>query len=994
MPSTALPAREMLKLPGETTIAWAVFDAAWYLATYPDVRAELGDADAATVLGCYLDRGQARGDSPTIHFDEAWHLRTHAGAASAVREGHALSGFDTYCRAGFRHRSPHWLFNEMLYRQLHPDLRNEVPEADGNVNGYDHYLKHGSREGRIGHLLFDSAVYLAQLDQAERQAAAAGPFSHYLRRIAARRPEIRTSLYFDPVWYLQQYPAVAKAIEQGEWQCSLHHYLCNDTLSAFDPLPEFSETYYLTRYPDIAAAVEAKERRNGYDHFLSHGVLEQRSPNRWIDLQYYLTTHASVRADLEQGRARDAWAHYLAIGRAMGLQPALPPEEQITEQQANALFRRKADNLLPTVGRVPLDFTCTGMASVSVILVLHDRFPQTLMVLAALRAQYAGDIELVLIDTGSGDETRHIGRYVHGARVMHFDADIGYVRACNAALHCATADAVLFLDNAIELAPGAIAAALHRLASDARIGAVGGKIVRAHGGLQEAGRIIWRDGSTVGYLEGASPLAPEANFVRDVDYCSSEFLLVRGALLHQLEDFDDALAAGGYEDADLCVRIAEAGHRVVYDPGVVVYRHGDGRAGGGPGKEAAIDGSRQAFFRKHINHLRFRYIADGRVQVFARSTDTGKRVLFIDDTIPLRMLGSGFVRSNDILHVMASLGFRITVYPVNSSRFGLASIYADMPDTAEVMHDRGLDGLADFLLARQSYYDAIWIARTHNLDRIRPILERTTTGSGRPPRIVLDTEAIASIREAERATVSGDAPQDLDAAIMREFANAHFCQSIIAVSPDEAQKLRDLGFSDVAVIGHLREARPTPRGFAERAGLLFVGAIHQVDSPNYDGLMWFVREVLPLIEQELGWETRLTVAGYIGPQVSLEQLREHPRITLRGTVSDLEALYNAGRIFVAPTRYAAGVPYKVHQAASCGIPVVATELLRRQLGWIGGRDLVAVDAGDPAAFAHAVVRLYRDAGLWQTLRDNALERVRTENGRALYEAGIRRALGD
>ena len=136
--------------------------------------------------------------------------------------------------------------------------------------------------------------------------------------------------------------------------------------------------------------------------------------------------------------------------------------------------------------------------------------------------------------------------------------------------------------------------------------------------------------------------------------------------------------------------------------------------------------------------------------------------------------------------------------------------------------------------------------------------------------------------------------------------------------------------------------------------MLFVGAIHQVDSPNYDGLMWFVREVLPLIEQELGWETRLTVAGYIGPEVSLEQLRQHPRITLRGTVSDLEALYNAGRIFVAPTRYAAGVPYKVHQAASCGIPVVATELLRRQLGWIGGRDLVAVDAGDPAAFAHAV----------------------------------------
>jgi O-antigen biosynthesis protein len=998
MPSTALPAREILKPPGETTVAWVVFDADWYLTTYPDVRTEIGAGDAAAVMAFYLDHGQQRGHSPNIYFDEAWHIKNHAGAASAVREGHAESGFDAYCRAGFRFRSPHWLFSEALYRQRHPDLRDEVLQADDNANGYDHYLKHGSREGRIGHLLFDPAVYLAQLDQAERQeAVAAGPFPHYLRRIAARRSEVRTSVYFDPIWYLQQYPNVAKAIEQGEWQCALHHYLCNDTPAAFDPLAEFSETDYLTRYPDIAGAVETKERRNGYDHFLSHGVLEQRSPNRWIDLQYYLTTHASVRADLEQGRARDALAHYLTIGRAQGLQPAPPPDEQVTEQQASALFRRKANNLLPTAARIPVDFTCGGTPSVSVIAVLHDEFPQALMMLSALRAHYPGDIELVLIDSGSVDEAGQIGRYVRGARVMRFDSDIGLVRARNAALNCATADAVLFLSNEVELAPGTIAAALHRLASDARIGVVGGKVIRANGKLQEAGRIIWRDGFSVGYLESGSPLAPEANFVRDVDFCASEFLLVRAALLRQLEGFDDALEPGGYDDADLCVRIAEAGQRVVYDPAVVIYHHGAARlgaaAGTAAGAVAAVDQAHQAFFRKHINHLRFRYIADSRVQVFARSTDTGKRVLFIDDTIPLRMIGSGFVRSNDILHVMASLGYRVTVFPVNSSRFGLASIYADMPDTVEVMHDRGFDGLTDFLTARQGYYDAIWIARTHNLDRIRPILERMTSGSGRPPRIVLDTEAIVSMRDAARATLLGEIAVDVDAAIMQEFANAHFCQSIIAVNPDEAQKLRDLGFSDVAVIGHLREPRPTPRGFAERAGLLFVGAMHRVDSPNYDALVWFVREVLPLVEQKLGWETRLTVAGYTDAQVSLEQFREHPRITLRGAVPDIDALYDWHRIFVAPTRYAAGVPYKVHEAASHGIPVVATELLRQQLGWVSGRDLLSVDVGDAAAFAQAIVSLYRDADLWQTLRDNALERVRVENGRAPYEAAIQGVLG-
>ena len=212
------------------------------------------------------------------------------------------------------------------------------------------------------------------------------------------------------------------------------------------------------------------------------------------------------------------------------------------------------------------------------------------------------------------------------------------------------------------------------------------------------------------------------------------------------------------------------------------------------------------------------------------------------------------------------------------------------------------------------------------------------------------------------------------------------------VNPDEAKKLRDLGFLDVAVIGHLREARPTPRTFAERSGMLFLSAMHDRGSPNYDALDWFVREVLPLVEDALGWETRLTVAGYTDGQVSLDQFHGHPRITLRGMVEDTEPLYDSHRIFVAPTRYAAGIPYKVHKSASFGLPVVATELLRRQLGWQNDRDLLAVDASDPAEFARCIIALYRDAKLWQELRDNALERVRVENDPAEFKNAVRRAL--
>ena len=57
----------------------------------------------------------------------------------------------------------------------------------------------------------------------------------------------------------------------------------------------------------------------------------------------------------------------------------------------------------------------------SVIMGLHDQFELTLMALGSLRANYAGEIELILVDSGSSDETRYIERYVPGD-IFHVDS--------------------------------------------------------------------------------------------------------------------------------------------------------------------------------------------------------------------------------------------------------------------------------------------------------------------------------------------------------------------------------------------------------------------------------------------------------------------------------------------------------------------------------------------------------------------------------------------
>ena len=86
-------------------------------------------------------------------------------------------------------------------------------------------------------------------------------------------------------------------------------------------------------------------------------------------------------------------------------------------------------------------------------------------------------------------------------------------------------------------------------------------------------------------------------------------------------------------------------------------------------------------------------------------------------------------------------------------------------------------------------------------------------------------------------------------------------------------------------------------------------------------------------------------------------------VRFAGAVDDLFPFYDAARVFVAPTRFSAGVPLKILEAAAHGLPVVATDLLRDQLGWEAGKHLLSSPVSDADAFADNCVRLATDEAL-------------------------------
>ncbi|HET9146471.1 MAG TPA: glycosyltransferase, partial [Acetobacteraceae bacterium] len=695
-----------------------------------------------------------------------------------------------------------------------------------------------------------------------------------------------------------------------------------------------------------------------------------------------------VRDDLNSGRMRDAFAHLRLIGLAENL-PYCPPERlpDIAEPTAKQLFLLKARNMTALYARHRLDFTPGPAPALSVVMVLHNQFALTMAALASLRENYSGGIELILVDNGSTDETPRIGSYVSGAIIIRNAENEGFLRACNQGLARAAAPALLFLNNDTELGPGCILAALERLFSREDIGAVGGKIIRMHGRLQEAGSIIWADGTTTGYLRDASPLAPEANFLRDVDYCSGVFLLCRADLVKRLGGFDPAFSPAYYEEVDLCIRMAEAGYRIVYDPAAVVHHLEYGSAANTEASMMLMRRGRGMFRRKHERFLGTKFARAPETLCRARSVSQGRRILFLEDTIPLRRLGSGFVRANDVVRAMAEAGHQVSVLPVNGARHDIMSLFGDLPETVEVLHDRNILTLSALLRERADYFDLIWVSRTHNLDRVLPILRE----AGIDPRtvpVILDTEAIESLRDQAAARLKGG-EFDLDAALAREFANAGCCRHVTAVSQAEAGILERIGLPSASVLGTIREPEPTPREFAEREGLLLVAAIHQMDSPNLDALRWYAKEILPALARLMPAVPKLTVIGYAAPGVDLSEFAGHPHIDLRGAVDDTGPAYDNHRVFIAPTRFAAGTPYKLYEAASRGIPCVATGLLAGQLDWTDGAEILSAPVGDAEAFASQIARLYQSEVLWTRLREAALRRLARENGRAAFDQAVR-----
>lgn len=152
--------------------------------------------------------------------------------------------------------------------------------------------------------------------------------------------------------------------------------------------------------------------------------------------------------------------------------------------------------------------------------------------------------------------------------------------------------------------------------------------------------------------------------------------------------------------------------------------------------------------------------------------------------------------------------------------------------------------------------------------------------------------------------------------------------------------------------------------------LLFTGTMDY--GPNVDGMIWFVREILPLIQAAVP-SAHLEIVGR-NPTNAVRALAAKPGVTVTGFVPAVQPHLTRATVFVCPLRQGSGMKNKLLEAMAAGKGIVTTAEGASGIGSQDGLSYIVADA--PDSFAQAVVALLRDPTRRQSLGNNARAFVR------------------
>jgi len=574
------------------------------------------------------------------------------------------------------------------------------------------------------------------------------------------------------------------------------------------------------------------------------------------------------------------------------------------------------------------------------------------------------EYEVIVVDDLSTDETVERLAEVENLRLVTKEENSGFIGSCNRGAEEARGQYVLFLNNDTTVTPGWLDALVGTFEDFADVGMVGGKLVFPDGKLQEAGGIVWRDGSAWNFGRGQHPDAPEFSYAREADYCSGACLMISRDLFMELDMFDRHYSPAYYEDTDLAFRVRAAGKKVIYQPHCKIY-HYEGASCGtdltSGIKQYQVENGKK-FFERWENTLAT-HRANGVQPEREKERAKEFRCLIVDHRMPTPDQDSGSVRMSGVIEILRQEGWKVSFLPDNLDP---AQPYTQrlQAQGVEVVHGPFIHSVKQHLQEAGSLYDVVLLSRVHvaasHIDDVRRFCPQAM--------ILFDTVDLHFVREMRRAELEGDAGLKRRAEKTRELelSVAKRATKTVVVSNVEGDVLkRHAPELEVALISNIYDVVPPERPFADRSGAFFIGGFEH--NPNVDAAVWLVREILPHVLRELP-DFHLYILGS-KPTAEVMDLAS-PEVTVTGFVPEVDPYLERCRLSLAPLRFGAGVKGKLTQSLAHGLPSVATGLACEGMGLQHEVDVLVGDTAEE--FARQVVRGHEDEALWHRLSAGGL----------------------
>jgi glycosyltransferase involved in cell wall biosynthesis len=446
--------------------------------------------------------------------------------------------------------------------------------------------------------------------------------------------------------------------------------------------------------------------------------------------------------------------------------------------------------------------------------------------------------------------------------------------------------------------------------------------------------------------------------------------MIPKALFSSAGGFDVRYAPAYYEDTDLSFKVRDQGYRVLYQPLSQVI-HYEGATGGidtsvGTKKHQAIN--RSVFAERWAAELR-RKPQVGDVALVQQPPAGRKNILVIDHYVPMPDRDSGSLRMFQILRLLRQLGHCVTFIPDNLSN--TAPYTGELQKRGiEVWYHPYIKSIRDYLSIHGAGFDVVILSRCDfarkHIDSVRLHAPQS--------HVIFDTVDLHFVREDRQARLTSDptALQQAQEKQRSEHALIDQADETWVVSEVEQHLLqRSCPGKSIQLVSNIVDISPSTTPFALRRDWLFIGSFQH--TPNVDAIVFFLREIYPLLKERLA-EAKFYIIGEKVPPDVVALATENVIVT--GVQPDVRPFFDSAKLSIAPLRYGAGVKGKINQSMAYGVPVVATSLAIEGMELAPGEDVLVAD--EPETFAEAMIKLYQSEELWKRLSENGIAKTRAK----------------